>query len=154
MVRIDWAQLCEMAFFDDCDRLCLIGVMTRFPAPALPIAMRQLMIAVRIADVEAGESFGIGVSMVTPGGVRLTPEHSDGFDIAMSAEYILITLREVPLAEEGAYRFAVSVGKGSPICIDVPVRLVPRDAYAGSNPRDRGGHDFAKSSRISGQGVN
>ena len=38
MVRIDWVQLCEMAFLDDCDRLCMIGVMTRFPAPVLPIA--------------------------------------------------------------------------------------------------------------------
>lgn len=128
MVRIDWAQLCEMAFFDDCDRLCMIGVMSRFPAPALPIAMRQLMIVVRIADIEVDETFGIGVSMTTPSGISMTPNHSDGFDIAISSEYIFITLRDVPLAEEGLHRFAVSVGSESPVCLDVAVRLTKKAA--------------------------
>jgi len=84
MIRIDWVQLCEMAFFDDRDRLCMIGIMNRFPAPALPIAMRQLMIVVRIADAQSGESFAIGVSFVTPRGVSMTPKDSDGFEIAVS----------------------------------------------------------------------
>ena len=128
MVRIDWAQLCEMAFFDDCDRLCMIGVMSRLPAPALPIAMRQLMVVVRIADVEVDETFGIGLSMITPSGVSMTPNHSDGFDIAISSEYIFITLRDVPLAEEGLHRFAVSVGSGTPVSLDVPVRLTKKAA--------------------------
>lgn len=152
MVRIESAQLCEMAFFDDCDRLCLIGVMTRFPAPALPIAMRQLMIVARIVDVEAGESFGIGVSMATPGGVLLTPQHSDGFDVALSAEYILITLRDVPLSEEGVYRFDVSVGKESPVSVEVPVRLVPRKAQPGGHPP--GNQAVAPLPWASGRGVN
>ena len=124
MIRIDWAQLCETAFLDDCDRLCMIGVMTRFPAPQLPIAMRQVMIVVRIADVEAEECFSICVSLLTPSGVSLAPPRGDGFDITLTAEYIFITLRDIPLAEEGLHRFTLAVGKSDPVSIDVPVGLV------------------------------
>src|SRR5262249_19860467 len=139
MIRIDWAQLCETAFLDNCDRLCMIGVMTRFPAPTLPIVMRQLMIVVRIADVQSKESFGVGVLMVTPSGVSLSPRHADGLDIAVTAEYIFITLRDIPLKEEGMYRFAISVGKGDPFSIDVPVRLVTSPALeTGSAPHKDG----------------
>src|SRR5262245_399388 len=91
MVRIEWAHICEMAFLGDCDRLCMIGSMTRFPAPQLPIAMRQVVIVVRINDVQNDETFGIGVSMVTPCGRSLTPPRPDGVDIAMTPEYIFLT---------------------------------------------------------------
>src|SRR5262245_27481099 len=43
MAHIDWVQLCETALLDSCDRLCVIGVINRFPVPALPIAVHQLM---------------------------------------------------------------------------------------------------------------
>jgi hypothetical protein len=155
MVRIDWAQICEMAFLDDCDRLCMIGVMTRFAAPALPIAMRQLMVVVRVADMQKSERFSIGVSLVTPSGVSMTPpRHEDSFDIAITAEYIFITLRDVPLAEEGIHRFAVAVGEGSPGFIDVPVRLVPKTAQAGCKSHGEPGEAFAQSPWVSGRGIN
>lgn len=152
MIRIDWAQLCEMAFLDDCDRLCMIGIMTRFPAPQMPIAMRQIMIVVRIADVEAEETFGIGVSLLTPGGQSLMPQ-TNGFDIAITAEYIFITLRDIPLAEEGLHRFSVSVGKGEPVSIDVPVRLVTNRPQSGS-ARSNAAPSFGQPSWVSGRGVN
>ena len=153
MIRIDWVQLCEMAFLDDCDRLCMIGIMTRFPAPQLPIAMRQVMIVLRIADVQAEESFGIGVSMTTPCGVSLTPPRGDGFDIALTAEYIFITLRDIPLAEEGLHRFTVAVGKSDPVSIDVPVRLVVNRALAG-NASHKASATLGQPSWVSGRQVN
>ena len=155
MVRIGWTQLCEMAFLDDCDRLCMIGVMTRLAAPALPIAMRQLMVVIRVADMQESETFSIGVSLLTPSGVSLTPpRHEDGFDIAVTAEYIFITLRDIPLAEEGIHRFAVSVGEAGPGFIDVPVRLVPKTVQAGCKPGGEHGHAFAQSPWVSGRGIN
>src|SRR5215471_5689881 len=150
MIRIDWAQLCEMAFLDNCDRLCMIGVMTRFPAPTLPIAMRQLMIVVRIADVQSKESFGVGVLMVTPSGLSLSPRHTDGFDITVTAEYIFITLRDIPLKEEGMYRFSVAVGKGDPVSIDVPVRLVVNRPPAGGNANHNASRPFGQASWVAG----
>ena len=58
----------------------MIGVMARFPAPQLPIAMRQIMIVLRIQEVQPGEVFRIAVSMVTPAGTVLTPQESAGFE--------------------------------------------------------------------------
>jgi hypothetical protein len=152
MIRIEWAQLSEMAFLDDCDRLCMIGIMARFTVPELPITMRQLMIVIRIDGVEAVESFGIGVSMLTPSGMSLTPNHED-IDIAVTADYILITLRDIPLADEGMHRFAVAAGKGNLALIDVPVRLVANRAEAAKAHRNSA-PAFGQPSSMSGRPVN
>src|SRR5215467_13921545 len=136
MIRIDWAQICEMAFFDDCGRLCMIGVMARFSAPTLPIAMRQIMIVLRIQEVQPGEVFRLAVSMVTPAGTVLTPQNSAGFEVTVVPDYILITLRDIPLREEGVHRFSVSVGTDNAVSIDIPVRVAAK-----LEPADGSAHD-------------
>jgi hypothetical protein len=141
-----------MAFLDDCDRLCMIGVMARFRVPELPIAMRQLMIVVRIVGVHAEESFGIGVSMATPSGVSLTPKHED-VDIALTADYIFITLRDIPLKQEGMHRFIVTVGKGDLVSVDVPVRLAVNRVQA-ANAHSNAAPSFGQQSLMPGREVN
>ena len=123
MARIEWAQLCELAFIDKCDRLCMIGVTTRFPVPALPLLVRQLMVAARIVDVQPVDNFTVAVSVTTPN-QRLVPVSGDGFDVSIAGEYILITLRDVPLSEEGRYQFEVSISDNEPVTLDVMVGLV------------------------------
>jgi hypothetical protein len=154
MVRIDWAEVCEMAFLDDSGRLCMIGLMTRFPAPALPIAIRQVMLVARIADLQEQESFRIAISLVTPCGVSLSPRHKDDLDITVTTEYIFITLRDVPLAEEGMHHFAISVGTGDPVSIAVPVRLTTNRAQPSLKRGDEGAYFFGQSSWISRREVN
>jgi len=46
------------------------------------------------------------------------------------AEYVLVTLRQIPLTEEGIYRFTMSLGHHEPFEIDVPVLRVSQPAYA------------------------
>src|SRR5262245_19828401 len=98
MARIASAQLCELAFFDNCERLCLIGVTTRLPVPALPLAVNQLMIAARVVDVRMSESLDLGVSIAMPNGISTAPEQPDGIEVGIFTDYILITLRQIPLA--------------------------------------------------------
>ena len=45
MARIDWALLCDLAFFDRQDRLCVVGIVRRLPAPRLPLAISQMMLS-------------------------------------------------------------------------------------------------------------
>jgi hypothetical protein len=123
MAKIGWAQLCELAFIDKYDRLCMIGVTTRFPVPSLPLFVRQLMIAARIVDVQPVDSFPVAVSVATPS-QRLVPDNMDGFDVNIVGEYILISLRDVPLSEEGLYRFEVSIGDNEPVPLELTVGLV------------------------------
>ena len=90
----------------------------------------------------------------TPSGVLLTPTHTDGFDITVTAEYIFITLRDIPLKEEGMHRFTVAIGKGDPVSIDVPVRLVVNRALAGSSVNHNTSRPFGQASWVSGREVN
>jgi hypothetical protein len=123
MARIEWIQLCETAFLDNCDRLCMVGVTNRFPVPTLPIAVHQLMIAARVVDVRPGEGIDVGVSIATPSGLCPSPDDPHCIEIANAGEYVLITLRQFPLAEEGMYHFAISLGSGDPATLDIPVLL-------------------------------
>jgi hypothetical protein len=130
MANIEWAQLCELAFIDSRGRLCLIGITNRFPVPSLPLAVPQLMLAARVVDARHGEEFDIGVTVVTPRGLFAAPNAADGCDVVMAGEHVLITLRDLPLSEEGVYRFEVSLGDGRPITLEVPVWLVSTPRFA------------------------
>ena len=130
MASIQWARLCETPFLDRHDRLCLIGVATHFPVPSLPLAVNQLMIAAHIVDVRPDDEFDVGVLVTTPNGVCVRPDGSDGFDVEVAGEYVLITLRQMPLTAEGVYRFLVSVDAGTPVTIDIPVLMVRKCGHA------------------------
>ncbi len=124
MARLAWAHLCESAFLDSCGRLCLIGVTARLPVPALPIAVHQLMIAARVIDVAPNSEFDVAVGIHTPGGAIPAPEDPESLAIEMALDYVLITFRNLPLVEEGMYRFNVSVGADGPLTLEIPVFLI------------------------------
>lgn len=124
MATIQWAQLCESAFLDNCGRLCLIGVTRRLPVPSLPLAVYQLMIAAHVVDVQFGDELNVEAWITTPRGVAAAPNHPDGLSVSVAAEYLLLTLRDVPLTEEGVYRISVALDGAAPITLEVPVLLV------------------------------
>ncbi len=53
MARIEWATLCDLAFFDRQDRLCIIGMFRRLPAPSLPLAINPVLTAERLSLAES-----------------------------------------------------------------------------------------------------
>jgi hypothetical protein len=130
MARIATAHLCELAFLDNCDRLCLVGLTTRLPVPRLPVALNQLMIAAQVVDVRPGEAIDLSVTIEMPNGLSTAPEQPDGIQVSIFAEYVLITLRQIPLMEEGLYRFTISLRDQEPLKIGVPVLRVSQPAYA------------------------
>jgi hypothetical protein len=127
---IEWARLCETAFLDRCDRLCLIGVITHFPVPSLPVAVTQFMIAAHVVDVRLHDEVEVGVSVTTPQGLLVMPDGPAGFHVEVAGEYLLITLRQMPLTAEGVYRFLVSVGVDTEVTLDVPVLVVSNRGHA------------------------
>lgn len=130
MATIHWAQLCESAFLDNCGRLCLIGITRRLPVPKLPLAVYQLMIAAHVVDVRVGDELNVEAWIVTPRGVAAAPNHPDGLSVTVAAEYLLLTLRDIPLAEEGIYRICLAVDGGAPVTLDVPVLLASTSVNA------------------------
>ena len=130
MARIDWALLCDLAFFDRQDRLCVIGMFREIPAPSLPLTMGQVMLVAKLADIRPIEELAISVRVLSPSGRRTTPGHSDGVVIEMTREYVLATLRDVPILEEGVYRFQVELNGQTVVSVDIPVMTVERPSPA------------------------
>jgi len=48
------------------------------------------------------------VAVVTPSGALTTTNSTDFIVVEMAQEYVLITLRGIPLQEEGVYRFRIA----------------------------------------------
>jgi hypothetical protein len=109
MAHIEWLQLCDTAFLDNRDRLCVISVINRFPVPVLPIAVHQLTLVAS--------------------GLSPSPDDPQCIDIAKAGEYVLVTLRQFPLPEEGMYRFTVSLVSGNSLSLDIPVLIISRPAH-------------------------
>ena len=154
MAKIKWAELCELAFIDKYDRLCMVGVTTRFAVPSLPLQVRQIMIAVRIDDIQPGNAVAMGIALTTPSGKVVVPNHGDGIDVNVAGEYILITLRDVPLSEEGFYRFEISIGEDESVTLDVLVRLVSNGIAVDTRDADPARVGFEDVSRLSRRDIN
>jgi hypothetical protein len=122
MAQIDWVLVADLAYLDQRGRLCTVGVVTRLLVPKLPIVMRQVMVVARVSDPSPGEEINIGVAVLTPSGQWAEPDDPDGVQIEVASEYLLVTLRDLPLMEEGTYRFAVYLDEHT-MTVDVPVCL-------------------------------
>lgn len=70
VANIQWALPCDLAFMDRQDRLCIIGIVRRFPVPALPLELHQVMLVARLTDIRAVDEVAVGVAVVTPAGRR------------------------------------------------------------------------------------
>lgn len=126
MARIDWMVLCELAFLDRHDRLSLIGVFREFYAPELPLVMRQVMLVAHLADVRHADELAVTIAIVMPDG-RLVSATADGIGIEVVHEYVLVTLRDVPLQLPGLYRFRVGLAGQPPAFADVTL-ITPTEA--------------------------
>jgi hypothetical protein len=131
VARIDSVYLCEMAFLNNSDRLCVIGLTTRLPVPALPVAVYRLMLAVHVVDAGSGDPVDVRLFIVNPKEHLVTPDEAGLFQVDFAGEYVLITLRELPLTAEGLYRFGVAIDGHDPVTLEVPVAIARRPDLAG-----------------------
>src|SRR5262245_38200199 len=124
MARVDWTVLCELAFLDRQDRLCVIGLTTALPVPQLPILVNQLMLVARLDGLRPIEEIQVAAAVVSPTGIWKTPSDDDSVSIEMAREFVLVTLRSIPLTEEGIHSLRILIGGQPPASIDVPVVMV------------------------------
>jgi hypothetical protein len=98
--------------------------------PSLPVIIRQIMVVARVADTLPDEAIDVDIVVLTPAGEWAIDGHPDSVQIELAAEYVLVTLRDLRLAEEGTYRFAVSLNHQEPVAVDVSVFTAPSRRYA------------------------
>jgi len=109
----------------------MIGVAREIPAPTLPLTLHQVMLVARLTDIAPFDEVAISVGMVTPSGQHLAHTNSEQVVVEMAGEYALATLREIPLSEEGVYRFQIRL-RGQPVVsVKIPVLAMGRAAFAG-----------------------
>jgi hypothetical protein len=79
----------------------MIGIVKRLPTPQLPLAINQMMLVAHLTDVRTVEKFEIAVSIMTPSGLLTSAAGSGCVVIEIAHDYVLVTLRDIPLNEEG-----------------------------------------------------
>jgi hypothetical protein len=130
MARIDWVLVCDLAYFDRYARMCTVGITTNLIVRALPIHLREIMMVARVVDQQPGDEIDISVGVQTPSGLFAVPSTSDNLHIEVAREYVLVTIRDLPLNEEGVYAFQVKLGTFPAVGVDVPVLAIPQEQLA------------------------
>src|SRR5215813_9579028 len=121
MARIDWAVLCESAFLDRQERLCLIGIIRSLSVPTVPLTVDRTMLVAHLTDIEIVDEIAISVGMVSATGQHAAWSGTDTITITTAGEYVLVTLRSIQLLEEGPHRFQIRL-RGQPVVsIEIPV---------------------------------
>ena len=105
----------------------------------LPIALGQVMLVAHLTDIQPVDEVEISVAVVTPSGLFTTPRSSDYVTVEMAHQYVLVyvlvALRELPLQEEGVYRFQLALQRILGASVDVPVRMLDRPVPATARQR-------------------
>lgn len=118
---VAWVVLCEAVARDETRRLSLIGIASHLPVPSLPMVLNEHTIVARLALSGRREQIDVSFGVRTPSGSWITPAADDAMSIEVSGEYVIITLRSLPLRSEGIHSFAVCLDNGSSASVDVPV---------------------------------
>lgn len=134
MANLDWALVCEHAYFDSKNRLCMLGVTRQLAAHGLPDTMTRLVIVAKLTDVRVIEQFDVSVAIVSPSGFLLVADsESESVTIEFSENVVLVTILGMPITEPGNYTFRLQVGDQPPLAIDLPVNDVTRGVPASTH---------------------
>lgn len=132
VTTVDWLLLCESAFFDETERLCVMGVAQHFPVPHLPLALSEHVLVARLRWGQPRRGFDIGFGVRTPSGCFIAPHSDDSAELRLVGDYVLMTLRSLPFQEAGTYRFELSVNDRLSGILEIPVWVAPeREVRAG-----------------------
>jgi hypothetical protein len=122
----EWAFICFRAFFDDDHQLFVERLVRRFNVPKLGIAFTEFtIVTVLKTRPREGENVNINLDILTPSGTHCNPQDPNAVRIECGNDFLLLTLKEMPILEEGTYRFNIRVN-GLPLTtVEMPVRVLP-----------------------------
>jgi hypothetical protein len=123
---VDWVVVCESVARDETGRLSLIGIASHLPVPFLPLLLVDHLVVARLTHLKAGQTAQVSFGIVTPAGIGISPAEDGTASLDMIGDFVVITLRSLPLREEGLHRFEVGLDNGSSATVDVPVWLCAR----------------------------
>jgi hypothetical protein len=144
MARVDWAFLCDLAYFDAYRNLCVIGVQTQSPVPTLSLGTRRFAIVARVVGLRPRPDVGVSVS--TPDSGLNATTWCERVEVEAVGDILLVRLGGAPLVQEGIYRFEVAVNAREPVSIDIPVVVAALQRHSLLDGTRLGESDSASSS--------
>jgi uncharacterized protein DUF6941 len=120
-MAIDWAVVCDFAYFDRAQQLCMMGVETAGPIRTLPTGIHRLAIAVHFHDRHPHDSADLALFVTGPDGDWRMADVAHDFCVESSGEYLLIRMPSVSLQAEGTYRFELACGTRQLVVCEVNV---------------------------------
>lgn len=110
MAECAWVILCDYAFLDVGRKSCIIGVFDRVFAPAVPSALHQSALVVRILG-QANQSLHFRVEIVRPTGGQLARFEGDARCGETGSVDLQMNMAGLPMPDFGLYGFNVFEGE-------------------------------------------
>src|SRR5262245_66469627 len=95
MARIDWAVLCDSAFLDRQERLCLIGIIRSLSVPSVPLSVHQAVLVGHLTDIEIVYEIAVSVGMVSASGRRAAWTGTDAVGLELAGRSVRATFVSV-----------------------------------------------------------
>jgi hypothetical protein len=70
MTTVDWAVICDLAYFDRFDRLCMFGLETSGQVRTLPVGDNRLAFAIHLQDRDPHDALDVALLVTSPNGHR------------------------------------------------------------------------------------
>jgi len=118
---VDWALVCDLAYFDGADRLCMFGIDTAGSMAMRTVGSHRLSVALRLRDRHAGEVLDPSVFITSPRGDRLVADRVADVRVEARGDYLLVRLPNLLFTDEGIYRFELTLGRGQFMTFEVAV---------------------------------
>lgn len=121
MATVDSGVICDLAYFDRFDRLCMFGVETAGPVRTLRAGIHRFSIVIRVHNRDPHDDPDVAVFLTLPEGDWRVAEGLGEFVVESRGEYLLIHMPGVALQEEGLYRVEVACGRSQVATCEVHV---------------------------------
>ena len=122
-IKVDFALLCDHAFFDQYQRLCLAGIIHGIGLPRVPMSVRDLVLAVRGVSASPG-TVETRLRITQPDGNPAMNAESGGVQLDVKGDHLIATIRELQLPTEGIYTFEVLMNGTSVVTVPIGVKVV------------------------------
>ena len=131
---VDWALVCDLAYFDGADRLCMFGIDTAGSMAMRTVGSHRLSVVLRLRDRHAGEVLDPSVFITSPRGDRLVADRVADVRVEARGDYLLVGLPNLLFTDEGIYRLELTLGNGLLMTLEVGVHVNTLQVAGGRHP--------------------
>jgi hypothetical protein len=109
-MTVDWAAICDAAYFDRFNRLCMFGVETAGPRRTVPVGVHRLAMVIHFDHRNPHDDPEVAVFVTSPDGEWRAADGIRDFCVDSRGDYLIVHMPGVSLQKEGVYRFELACG--------------------------------------------